>query len=91
MDLHVYDYDIVYGTDFKLDKAGRLEYRNSEMTHAMVITGVDLEVYRKHFLSLNLFFRPDSSTLFINIVRVDTSSTQIASATSRIFMNVMSL
>ena len=42
MDLNVYDYDIVYGTDFKLDKAGRLEYRNSEMTHAMVLTGVDL-------------------------------------------------
>ncbi len=43
MDLNVYDYDIVYGTDFKLDKAGRLEYRNSEMTHAMVLTGVDLD------------------------------------------------
>jgi len=43
MDLNVYDYDTVYGTDFKLDKAGRLEYRNSEMTHAMVLTGVDLD------------------------------------------------
>jgi bleomycin hydrolase len=43
MDLNVYDYKIVYGTDFKLDKAGRLEYRNSEMTHAMVLTGVDLD------------------------------------------------
>jgi bleomycin hydrolase len=42
MDLNVYDYGIVYGTDFKLDKAGRLGYRNSEMTHAMVLTGVDL-------------------------------------------------
>src|SRR5664279_4643760 len=31
------------GTDFKLDKAGRLDYRNSEMTHAMVLTGVDLD------------------------------------------------
>jgi bleomycin hydrolase len=43
MDLNVYDYKLVYGTDFKLDKAGRLEYRNSEMTHAMVLTGVDLD------------------------------------------------
>jgi bleomycin hydrolase len=43
MDLNVYDYKIVYGTDFKLDKAGRLDYRNSEMTHAMVLTGVDLD------------------------------------------------
>ena len=43
MDLNIYDYDTVYGTDFKLDKAGRLEYRDSEMTHAMIITGVDLD------------------------------------------------
>jgi bleomycin hydrolase len=43
MDLNVYDYKLVFGTDFKLDKAGRLDYRNSEMTHAMVLTGVDLD------------------------------------------------
>jgi bleomycin hydrolase len=43
MDLNIYDYKLVYGTDFKLNKAGRLEYRNSEMTHAMVLTGVDLD------------------------------------------------
>jgi bleomycin hydrolase len=43
MDLNVYNYKLVYGTDFKLDKAGRLDYRNSEMTHAMVLTGVDLD------------------------------------------------
>jgi len=43
MDLNVYDYDLVYGAEFKLDKAGRLEYGNSEMTHAMVLTGVDLD------------------------------------------------
>jgi bleomycin hydrolase len=43
MDLSVYDYGIVYGTDFKLDKGGRLEYRNSTMTHAMILTGVDLD------------------------------------------------
>ena len=43
MDLNIYDYRLVFGTDFKLDKAARLDYRNSEMTHAMVLTGVDLD------------------------------------------------
>jgi len=43
MDLNIYDYGLVYGTAFKLDKAGRLDYGNSEMTHAMVLTGVDLD------------------------------------------------
>ncbi len=43
MDLNIYDYKLVFGMDFKLDKAGRLDYRNSEMTHAMVLTGVDLD------------------------------------------------
>jgi bleomycin hydrolase len=43
MDLNIYDYDTVYGTGFTLDKAGRLEYRDSEMTHAMLLTGVDLD------------------------------------------------
>ena len=43
MDLNIYDYPTVYGTGFTLDKAGRLEYRDSEMTHAMLLTGVDLD------------------------------------------------
>ena len=43
MDLSIYDYESVYSTKFKLDKAARLEYGDSEMTHAMVITGVDLD------------------------------------------------
>lgn len=43
MDLNVYNYGSVYGTEFKLDKAARLEYRDSEMTHAMLLTGVDLD------------------------------------------------
>jgi bleomycin hydrolase len=43
LDLDVYDYDLVYGTRFKLDKAGRLDYGHSRMTHAMVLTGVDLD------------------------------------------------
>jgi bleomycin hydrolase len=43
MDLRIYDYESVYGTKFQLDKAARLDYGDSEMTHAMVITGVDLD------------------------------------------------
>ena len=43
LDLDVYDYDLVYGTSFKLDKAGRLDYGHSRMTHAMLFTGVDLD------------------------------------------------
>jgi bleomycin hydrolase len=43
MDLSIYDYESVYGTKFQLDKAARLDYGDSEMTHAMVITGVDLD------------------------------------------------
>jgi bleomycin hydrolase len=43
MDLSIYDYEAVYGTKFTLDKAARLDYGDSEMTHAMVITGVDLD------------------------------------------------
>jgi bleomycin hydrolase len=43
LDVKVYDYELVYGTRFKLDKAGRLDYGHSRMTHAMVFTGVDLD------------------------------------------------
>ncbi|HUK50623.1 MAG TPA: C1 family peptidase [Terriglobales bacterium] len=43
MDLSIYDYEAVYGTRFQLDKASRLDYGDSEITHAMVITGVDLD------------------------------------------------
>ena len=39
----VYDYGLVYGADFELDKAGRLDYGHSRMTHAMVFTGVDID------------------------------------------------
>jgi len=45
MDLSIYDYELVYGAKFQLDKAARLDYGASEMTHAMVITGVDLDYY----------------------------------------------
>jgi bleomycin hydrolase len=47
MDLSIYDYESVYGTKFQLDKAARLDYGDSEMTHAMVITGVDLDEHDK--------------------------------------------
>jgi bleomycin hydrolase len=43
MDPAIYDYELVYGTRFRLDKAGRLDYGHSRMTHAMVLTGVDLD------------------------------------------------
>jgi bleomycin hydrolase len=43
MDLNIYDYESVYGTKFRLDKAARLDYEDSDITHAMVITGVDLD------------------------------------------------
>jgi len=39
----IYNYDLVYGTQFKQDKANRLDYGQSRMTHAMVFTGVDLD------------------------------------------------
>jgi len=42
-DMGIYDYDKVYGTEFKLDKAARLDYGYSKMTHAMVFTGVDID------------------------------------------------
>jgi bleomycin hydrolase len=41
-DAHLYDLDGVYDTTFGLDKADRLIYHQSEMTHAMLFTGVDL-------------------------------------------------
>lgn len=43
MDPAIYEYELVYGTRFELDKAGRLDYGQSRMTHAMVLTGVDLD------------------------------------------------
>jgi bleomycin hydrolase len=43
MDLNVYDYESVFGTKFNLDKASRLDYGCSKLTHAMLLTGVDLD------------------------------------------------
>lgn len=43
LDLHTYDYDLVYGEGLLSDKAERISYGQSQMTHAMVFTGVDLD------------------------------------------------
>ena len=41
-DARMFEYDVVYGTAFGLDKAARLEYGDTQMTHAMLFTGVDV-------------------------------------------------
>ena len=43
MDIDLFDYDSFYGLDFGMNKADRLEYGDSQMTHAMLFTGVDLD------------------------------------------------
>jgi bleomycin hydrolase len=43
MDLEIQDYEGLYGVPFELSKAERLDYGASQMTHAMVFTGVDLD------------------------------------------------
>lgn len=43
LDLDVYNYDAVAGKEPEFTRAERLEYRESLPTHAMVITGVDLD------------------------------------------------
>lgn len=43
MDIDLYAYDLLYGSDLDLPKAQRLMYRQSMMTHAMVFTGVDVD------------------------------------------------
>jgi bleomycin hydrolase len=41
-DAGLYDLPLVYDAAFDLDKAARLEYHESAMTHAMLFTGVDV-------------------------------------------------
>jgi len=41
-DARLKDFGSIYGTDFELDKASRLQYGAACMTHAMVFTGVDV-------------------------------------------------
>ena len=41
-DANLFDYGAVYGSEFGMDKADRLEYGQTQMTHAMLFTGVDV-------------------------------------------------
>ncbi len=41
-DAKLYDYESVYDCAFTLDKADRLQYHQTQMTHAMLFTGVDV-------------------------------------------------
>ena len=43
MDMELYNYKNLLNTNFKMNKATRLEYGDSLMTHAMLFTGVDLK------------------------------------------------
>lgn len=43
LDMELYDYQSVYGFAYRADKAERVDYGHSLMTHAMVFTGVDLD------------------------------------------------
>jgi bleomycin hydrolase len=43
MDAALYDYEALYGVPFGFTKAEMLDYGQSVMTHAMVLTGVDLD------------------------------------------------
>jgi len=42
MDVNLYDYSLVFDSNFKWDKGERLDYGESRLTHAMVFTGVNL-------------------------------------------------
>lgn len=42
LDHGVFDYETLYGVEFPLSKADRLLQRESQMTHAMLLTGVDV-------------------------------------------------
>ncbi|MDA0745655.1 MAG: C1 family peptidase [bacterium] len=41
-DENLFDYETVYNTSFGPDKSGRLQYHQTQMTHAMLFTGVDI-------------------------------------------------
>ena len=41
-DADLFDYASVYGSEFGMDKATRLQYGQTQMTHAMLFTGVDV-------------------------------------------------
>lgn len=41
-DSQLFDYETIYDTSFALEKAARLDYHETQMTHAMLFTGVDV-------------------------------------------------
>ena len=43
MDMDLYDYDLLFNTKFLMDKKTKLEYGDSIMTHAMLLTAVDMQ------------------------------------------------
>ncbi len=43
LDLDVYDVTTLFGTDFPMTKAQRLDYGESLMNHAMALTGVNID------------------------------------------------
>jgi bleomycin hydrolase len=45
-DKNLFDYEALYDTAFRLDKANRLVYHQTAMTHAMLFTGVDVVNHR---------------------------------------------
>ena len=43
LDTSLLDYGLLFSTDFTLDRKSRLEYRQSALTHAMVLVGHDVD------------------------------------------------
>ena len=43
MENELYDYNSFFGLDMNMDKQTKLEYGDSQMTHAMLFTGVDIK------------------------------------------------
>ena len=43
LDMDIFDFELFYSTDFPMTKTDRLEFGDSQMTHAMLFTGVDLD------------------------------------------------
>ncbi|MDE2127940.1 MAG: C1 family peptidase [Armatimonadetes bacterium] len=43
MDAELYDFESLYGIPFGMNKAMRLDYSQSAMSHAMVLTGADID------------------------------------------------
>ena len=47
MDMDLFDFNTFYQSTFSMNKADRLQYGESQMTHAMLFTGVDLDANDK--------------------------------------------